>query len=333
MAKTIVGLFDRADDARSAISDLVDNGFPREDISIVANNARGEYATDDATEASEGAGAGAVGGTVVGGLTGLLIGLGALTVPGIGPVVAAGALATTLGWTAAGAGIGAAAGTLIGGLVGAGIPDDDAQVYAEGVRRGSTLVMLTTSDDRADQAANILQRHHVINVDERAAEYRQSGWTRFDEGARPYTPDELTSFHSRSAAATMRPGGEQGHMRQERDDVRRMGERSARAIKDVDVEELSGQRRAVGAGGYERYDTDFRNDFTRNYASGGGVYEDYAPVYRYGYTLGADQRYSGRDWTELEGEARTRWEERNPGTWEEFKQSVRYAWDRARAKL
>lgn len=328
MAKTIVGLFDRSDDARNAINELVDKGFPREDISLVANNTRGEYAAHGESEAAEGAGVGAVGGAAVGGLTGMLIGLGALTVPGIGPVVAAGALATTLGWTAVGAGVGAAAGTLIGGLIGAGIPDEDAQVYAESIRRGGTLVMLTASDERAEFASNILQRHHVVNIDERAAEYRQGGWSRFDEQAQPYTADQLSNFASQRPMAE-RPVGQPTQMRQQHIDTEpRLADRSGTKVHLHDLQEGT-----FSTSGYERYLADFRNDYTRNYATSGGAYEDYAPVYRYGYTLGADQRYSEREWIDVEPEARMRWEERNPGTWEQFKQSVRYAWDRARAKL
>jgi hypothetical protein len=83
-----------------------------------------------------GAETGAGVGTAVGGAAGLLAGLGLLAIPGVGPVVAAGWLVAT----AVGAVAGAATGGLIGGLTGAGVSEDDAHVYAEGVRRGGSLV-------------------------------------------------------------------------------------------------------------------------------------------------------------------------------------------------
>jgi hypothetical protein len=55
-------------------------------------------------------------------------------------------------------------------------------------------------------------------------------------------------------------------------------------------------------------------------------------VYRYGYDLANDRRYAGRDWDAVEADARHSWEERNPGSWDEFKDSVRYAWERARGR-
>lgn len=194
MAKQVVGLFDNMQDAHSAVSELTNAGFTSDDISIVANNSSGQstnYDADTGSEAAEGAGAGAVGGAVLGGLGGLLVGLGALAIPGVGPVIAAGTLATALGTTAVGAGLGAAAGGLVGALVGAGIPEEDANIYAEGVRRGGALVTVqAATDSDADRAADILDRYNVVDIDERGSAYRSSGWSRFDENDTSYsTPD------------------------------------------------------------------------------------------------------------------------------------------------
>jgi len=102
--------------------------------------------------------------------------------------------------------------------------------------------------------------------------------------------------------------------------------------QDVHVHEqgTKGMERAVGATGYDAYDADYRNHFQTTAANSGYTYDQYAPIYRYGYTLANDTRYRNRDWATIEADARTRWEERNPGTWNEFKDSVRYAWDKAR---
>jgi len=186
MAKNVVGLFDNMSDAHGAVQELTNAGFTSDNISIVANNASGESTNYDSagSEAADGAGAGAVGGAVLGGLGGLLVGLGALAIPGVGPVIAAGTLATALGTTAVGAGLGAAAGGLVGALVGAGIPEDDANVYAEGIRRGGALVTVqANSDAEADRAADILDRYNVVDIDDRGSSYRESGWSRFDDSA------------------------------------------------------------------------------------------------------------------------------------------------------
>jgi len=199
--KNVVGLFDTSSDAQAALRDLKSAGFSGNDISFVANNSRGEYGDYDtttrdgtATEAEEGAGFGATGGAVLGGLAGLLVGLGALAIPGIGPVVAAGTLATTLGSTALGAGLGAAAGGLVGALVGAGVPEEHANVYAEGVRRGGALLTVhANSDEEADRAADIMDRHNVVDIDRRGEEYRSGGFSRFDENAGTYDMSSDTS--------------------------------------------------------------------------------------------------------------------------------------------
>jgi len=98
---------------------------------------------------------------------------------------------------------------------------------------------------------------------------------------------------------------------------------------DVEVEQLGGQQVTSGVR-WETFDTDFRNHYKGLNVSGSS-YDEYLPVYRYGYSLGTDQRYSGRDWSAIEPDARRHWEQRNPGTWERFKDSVRYAWDRVRS--
>jgi len=198
MAFNVIGLFDKPQDAEGAARALRDAGF--DDISFVGNNANNAYDTGD-TEAAEGAGAGATGGAVLGGLAGLLVGLGALVIPGIGPVVAAGTLATALGSTAVGAGIGAASGGLVGGLVGAGVSDDDANVYAEGIRRGGSVLAVTVdSQDQASQVANIMGTYNVVDIKRRGDEYRQSGWSRFDVDAPAY--DDSTSTRGRNVVTS-----------------------------------------------------------------------------------------------------------------------------------
>ncbi|WP_419897247.1 general stress protein [Roseomonas sp. USHLN139] len=190
---TITRLFDTRDHALQAVRALEAAGFSPQDVGIVAHGAEpldhGHAVHDSTTthEAKEGgksgAGIGATLGTVVGGGAGLAAGLGALAIPGIGPIVAAGALVAAL----TGAGAGAAAGGLIGSLTGAGVSEAEAPVYAEGMRRGGSMVSLRTEETRRLEAETILDRHSPVNLREREAEYRAAGWDGQVEPVDPVT--------------------------------------------------------------------------------------------------------------------------------------------------
>lgn len=110
---------------------------------------------------------------MLGGGAGLLAGIGLVAIPGIGQVAAAGWLVAAL----AGAGVGAAAGGLLGTLTDAGLGEREASRYAEGVRRGGTLVSVRVGEDLSDRALAVLQRHGSIDLDERAEGWRAQGWT------------------------------------------------------------------------------------------------------------------------------------------------------------
>lgn len=175
--RTVTGLFDTYDHAASAVRSLKDAGIASDDISVVANNASGtvhEHIDDD-----EGGGAatGAGLGVATGGGIGLLAGLGALAIPGIGPVIAGGWLLTT----AVGAAIGLATGGIVGALLKAGVSEDDAHVYAEGIRRGGTLVTARVDDARAEAADAILRNSNGVDIAARRTEYASEGWDRFDD--------------------------------------------------------------------------------------------------------------------------------------------------------
>jgi hypothetical protein len=166
--KRAVGVFPRRRDAEEALHELRNSGFPMDRVSIIArdaaateNIAGAEVREKVGTKADEGATVGAVSGGALGGLTGLLVGLGTLALPGIGPIMLAGATATALATTLAGAGIGAVTGGLIGGLIGLGIPEEKARVYHDRVQRGEYLVIIDGTDAEIAQAQAILQPRGV----------------------------------------------------------------------------------------------------------------------------------------------------------------------------
>jgi hypothetical protein len=203
MTRTVSALYDTYAQASAAVNALEAAGISHSDISIVANNAENWHTADgdnrrtNTTEAADDAGKGAGIGAAVGGLGGLLAGLGMLAIPGLGPVVAAGWLASTAVGALGGAVVGGAAGGIVGGLTDAGVPEDTAHVYAEGVRRGGTLVTAKVDDARAAQADSILRNHKSVDVAARGTAYRSSGWTRFDPSAPAYDADQVARERSR----------------------------------------------------------------------------------------------------------------------------------------
>jgi len=435
MAKSVVGIFDQRSEAERAVRDLIDNGFRRDDISFIAGHTSGEP-VESTTTSSEGMSstvAGASTGAVVGGLGGLLVGLGVLAIPGVGPVLAAGPLAVTL----LGAGVGAAAGGLIGSLMDVGVPEEEAGYYAEGIRRGSTLVAVNTDDEMMiDRAVNIFERHNAVDIDRRVEEWRKSGWTGYDPNATtlstetpvhqaapkaapiststtlPTPPPRTAPVSTTTRQANEKttaipvveeelqigkravPGGtvrvysrmvekpvqeqvqlREEHVRVERHPVNRPASeadlttfkegvvevhetreeavvaKQARVVEEVVVSKEVNQRTetvrdkarrtevevekmgpTAGAqtSSYDVYTNDFRGNFNTLYGNRGYTYERYEPAYRYGYTLANDKRYTGKDWAAIESDVQRDWETNHKGTWQEFKDSIRYGWERVK---
>ena len=420
--KTVVGLYDELEDAREAVDELVEAGVPRSDISLVARDVTGEYGSyldthDESEDVGEAAASGAVGGAVVGGLMGLLVGLGAFAIPGIGPVIAAGPVAAAL----AGAGIGAATGGVLGALVEWGIPEDEAGYYAEGVRRGGTLLAVRVAENQVDDVVEIMNDYDPVNIEERAEYWRSEyGWERYDPAAEPYAAEDIAAYRSSLShwdtgydygegmdrddlldeeyslseldmedeslysSADRRPsqirayggsdeGPTQGHVRPQgqgsegdvtSDVIGRVKPREQGYTGDVtsDVRghvkprdqsyddptgEVMGQVRPSASDrpleeGHDGHDTpawaDLESVYRRNYdtmyaTTGRYSWNQYSPAYRYGYNLATDRQYAGRGWAEVESDARRHWEMENEGTWQEFKEAVRYGWEQVQDAL
>jgi len=215
MTQAVTRLFDSHTEALAAVEALEGAGIGHDRVSLIANNAEkwhaheGGKAADASTmsdgddehddnETAEGATEGATRGGLIGGGAGLLAGLGMLAIPGLGPVVAAGWLTSTAVGAIAGAVAGAATGGILGALKDAGHSDEDAEVFAEGVRRGGSLVSVKPRDDtEAALAQQILQSQSGVAAADRGAAYRNDGWTGFDDTANPYGADEITAERAR----------------------------------------------------------------------------------------------------------------------------------------
>jgi hypothetical protein len=198
--RTITGLYDSYDDARNAVKTLEDAGIPSDDISIVTNKANGVDVEGQGSRAAEGAGTGAGLGALAGGAGGLLAGLGMLAIPGVGPVVAAGWLAATAAGAAAGAVAGGATGGMVGAMIREGVPEEDANFYAEGIRRGGSVVAARVDERRVAEAQAILKGSRPVDIARRRASYAEQGWTRFDETADPYTDEQIAAERERYRA-------------------------------------------------------------------------------------------------------------------------------------
>jgi hypothetical protein len=177
MAQTITALFESHTAAYSAVQDLVDHGFERSTIGVMAHDHSsrdGTVTTRVATPGGpSGVAQGAGLGAALGGLGGLVVGL---TVPGVGPVLAGGLLAAAL----TGAGVGAVTGGMVGALTDVGIPKEHVHYYSEGLRRGDVLVAVATTDDMAELAMTLLSHHHPLDLHTRAEEWRHAGGSRVD---------------------------------------------------------------------------------------------------------------------------------------------------------
>jgi hypothetical protein len=180
---TTVALFSDVESAASAVDELCMKGFSIDEVSVVAedNEQLRELAehteTDAGEKAAKGAGAGAGTGAVVGGVAGLIAGVTAITIPGLGPLIAAGPLAATLGGAAAGAAVGG----IIGALTGMGMSEDEARDYEERIKEGDLLIAVQTTDATEERAETILGQHGgervstVHDVDIRARSDERSG--------------------------------------------------------------------------------------------------------------------------------------------------------------
>lgn len=153
MSKVVVAVFHEREKAESAIQDLKDHGFDR-DVSLIARDGQeGDQGGFEGQDLSEGTFTGGA----LGGIAGLLAGTGALLIPGIGPIIAAGPIAATL--------TGVVTGGIAGGLIDYGIPEERGEYYEQQVRQGGILVTMKSSDDHVDEAGSILRDHGAEDVE------------------------------------------------------------------------------------------------------------------------------------------------------------------------
>lgn len=152
----VFGIYPNTSSAEIAVDHLVSAGFSNQDVSVLMadTDSTKEFAHEKNTKAPEGAAVGVTTGGAVGGTLGLLAGIGALAIPGVGPLIAAGPIMGAL----AGLGVGTAVGGLVGALIGLGIPEYEAKRYEGRVKNGGVLLSVhCESSEEIDRAKSMLK--------------------------------------------------------------------------------------------------------------------------------------------------------------------------------
>ncbi|HXV99390.1 MAG TPA: hypothetical protein VEC93_13285, partial [Anaerolineae bacterium] len=178
--KNVAGLFESEATADQAINALQEAGFSKNNFSLVARQNRIVQRVDQAEDQEQGmiqadSKLGTAGGAAIGGIAGLLFGVAALAIPGIGPIVAAGSIATALGTATVAAGMGAVAGGLLGAITSLGISVEEANMYAEGVKRGGILLVVEADEAHAPIASQIMQQAGAVDVHVRRETWESTG--------------------------------------------------------------------------------------------------------------------------------------------------------------
>jgi hypothetical protein len=173
--------------------------------------------------------------------------------------------------------------------------------YEEAVRRGGTVVQADAHDEaQAAAARDTLLAMGAVNIDDRVEEWQREGW----RGPAPG-----------GEAIPAAPGVEGTRRVVHRQEVSIGGVRVYGHVVVVPFDELA---------------DDFRTHYQTHHASQGAGFEDFDAAYRYGHAVASDSRYEGRDWDEIEPEARVEWERRHPASaWDRFQDAVRHAWRRS----
>jgi len=196
--------------------------------------------------------------------------------------------------------------------------EEELQVGKRVVRRGGVRVYSRVVDQPVEE--NVELREERVTVDRRRVD-------------RPRAPGERSGLRDQSievTEVTEEPVVQKRARVKEEVVVGKESNRRTEKVRDsvrrteVEVEKLGGEN-ARGSD----YREDFRRDWQQRYANSGEAYETYEPAYEYGYTSANDERWRGRNWSEVEPELRSDYERRYPGgKWERMKDSVRYGWEK-----
>jgi uncharacterized protein (TIGR02271 family) len=327
MAKTVIGLFDDSRQAQHIVQALVDDGFRREDIRTLTSQEEasvgtlGAYDVPD-PEAQQYADAVRRGGVLV------LVDAAddradrAVAImeraPAVDRETRTGAEATRERGRA---------GTREGetGDVKVPVVEEELQVGTRQVRHGGVRLYTRVTERPVEETVRL--RDEEVRVERRPVDRPAS---EADFAAAQERTIEVTETDEEPVVRKQARVVEEVVVSK---DVQEQTETVRDTVRRTEVEvEPTGAAPARDVRGAEEYEADFRSHYTTSLASRGHPYERWSPGYRYGYELASDPRYAGRDWTALEPEARRDWEARHQGTWDEFKDTIRHAWEKVRGR-
>lgn len=291
MSSTVVGLYDRLDTGLEVIRELAKKGIAAGDLSLIARSTEERYSSE----------------------VDPVIHLSNVAVQDLGPMVGGGPLMNALGE----AEVGETAKWLARSLVEAGVPEQDANIYVDEVRRGGVLVVAYTEHEAADGASEVMNRYHPINIEGRGR------WAGFNENPEAFAfREEKPPYHEREAASQLDYGP---------------GARSYLAGQPISAYD----RRKADLGNYQNsvpgdwstYEPRLRKVFDDRETSEPGRWEDFRDVYRYGFERCSDRRFAGKRWEAVRGELRSDWERQNPDRrWEDYEDAVYQGWRAGRGE-
>ncbi|MGE5223759.1 MAG: hypothetical protein ACM3PY_15080 [Omnitrophica WOR_2 bacterium] len=338
MTMMVIGLYPRPEDAQESVRELAGSGYNRENISFIVRDEQAEYgrriadqqknpqAPDDDEDSQ---------GWLVHEISYFLNDLVELETPELGHLVAAGPLAGRMKGEASEA----PSTSLLDALTGFGIPEQHARLYNEGVRQGSILVAVTTTDEDANEAAIIMNRHHPVDLDRAIEDWRQGKWetTEQDLGSLPGMSEDPNQFPPEALdRERFHYANRLGPAREERTFAEREAQDGGPDTKtqpdQVPVDEPIDQPGTPGEAGhldtgFGEFMPVFQQHYETTYSQSGHPFEYYQPGYIYGFDLGIDDHYVKKTWKELEDQARQEWEDKYPQiTWGDFREAVYYGW-------
>lgn len=233
----------------------------------------------------------------MGGIAGAALGLTALAIPGVGPVIAAGPIAAALGAT----GVAASAGGLAGLLLGLGVTNDEAKTYATGVYDGGAVLAIHTDDAHEVEADHILRRFNAVRIN------CTTGMA--DERSAPDASDASRSHVEAGDPVALANTSDQPHK------------------TDYGPAQYAPENPRY-ASSFDEFAGVFRRSHSVFFGARGDDYAAYREAYDFGYRAAGDRR-AKKSWVEAEPDLRREWEELR-GDWAAFRDAVHQGWEAAR---
>lgn len=293
MKRTVVALFRKYDEAEKAVRSLLDQGVERNDLSIMAADPKGAAREPDKHKAHPGSGA------VVGGLAGALLGLTAMAVPGIGPVVAAGPIAGLL------------AGGLAGALTGLGLEHDSAEYYARGVQEGGAVVAIRAPETDVDQIEAKLKDLRAQEVDPGTSAGAEPRVTLPMYRAESITPGR--GDHQSATGDATEP--------EDADDTR---------VKNDAGPEHWAPHNTKYSSSFDEFAGEMARTDTYILAGRADEYEGYKDAFDFGHRMAYEKRFANRDWANCADDLRGEWDRGGALPWDRVRTYVQHGWEAAR---